>query len=89
MWEARAEAYRSGLGWPGLFCPTQNQLMAKRRVLYKQRPAKSPRPPLLLELNTLEPCIATLETSMSITQDTLESLEERVKGLKGEYANLR
>lgn len=78
MWEARAKAYGSGLGQPELFCPPQNQLVAMRRVICKQRPAESSRPPLLFKLNTLESCIAMLETSMYIAQDTLESLEERV-----------
>ena len=31
--------------------------------------------------------MATLETAMTAAQDTLKGLEERVDGLKGEYAD--
>ena len=33
----------------------------------------------------LEPRMATLETSMSVVQDTLDTMEVRVNGLEGEY----
>lgn len=36
-------------------------------------------------VNALEPHMATLETSMSAIQDTLNTLEVRVDGLEGEY----
>ena len=37
------------------------------------------------QAKSLEPRVATLETSMSAVQDTLDALELRVDGLKGEY----
>ncbi|KAH9746606.1 protein kinase domain-containing protein [Citrus sinensis] len=37
-------------------------------------------------MDALEPRVATLETALSIAQDNLEGLEERVDGLKGEYS---
>ncbi|KAH9669200.1 hypothetical protein KPL70_021689 [Citrus sinensis] len=36
-------------------------------------------------VDTLEPRMATLKTSMSAVQDTLDTLEVRVNGLKGKY----
>ena len=36
-------------------------------------------------VDALEPRMATLETSMSAVQDTLDTLEVRINGLKGEY----
>ena len=38
-------------------------------------------------VDAFEPRMATLETAMTATQDTLEGLEERVDALEGEYAN--
>ena len=37
-------------------------------------------------VNALEPRMATLETSMSVIQNTLDTLEVRVDGLEGEYS---
>lgn len=37
-------------------------------------------------INALEPCIVVLETLMTAVQHTLESLEEKINGLKCGYA---
>ena len=37
-------------------------------------------------MDALEPRVSTLEIALSAAQDSLEGLEERVDGLKGEYA---
>lgn len=36
-------------------------------------------------MDALEPCTATLEISISIVQDTLDTLEVKVDGLEDEY----
>ena len=36
-------------------------------------------------MDALEPRLATFETSMSVVQDTFDTSEVRVDGLKGEY----